>query len=146
MAKTIKELKAAETEVAYKVTELPSQEDPRITVQCKFKNLFFKALPEQIMLGEELLYFSKSDVAIITHLATKRTADKDKKILESKQRYCFISSQHVIDIFHEEGLKTISCRELVNGHPLTKHLKDSDKIAAGYVIGFEDCQEKRSKV
>lgn len=62
--------------VTYRITNISNEDDPYIYFHFVGKNLGSKALPEEIMCSDFLLGFSKADIAIITHLGTKKELEK----------------------------------------------------------------------
>ena len=59
-------------ETAYVIEKLPARDDINIYFQIRGKNVLLKMPPEKLMHADFLMGFSKADIAIITHLGTKK--------------------------------------------------------------------------
>src|SRR3990167_3855506 len=70
--------------ISYRVTDFPCDQDPHIYFQLVGKNLGTKALPAELMHSDLLMGFSKADIAIITHLGTKKELEKEHAVTKPK--------------------------------------------------------------
>lgn len=70
--------------ISYRVTDFPCDQDPHIYFQLVGKNLGTKALPAELMHSDLLMGFSKADIAIITHLGTKKELEKEHAATKPK--------------------------------------------------------------
>lgn len=113
----------------YRIVKMPDDFDKCIHFQIIGKGIHLKMLPEIIMRDNLLLFFSKADIILITHLGTKNelisqndslTKNKLFKILKQiidKGRTYFvvekstgeISQYHAEDVYDDESLMNNFC-------------------------------------
>jgi len=126
----------------YRVVKLPDNDDHRIHFQIVGEDVFLKMLPEEIMRDDMLMGFSKADIAVITHLGTKKE--------ESKKKAGNIVSRIVRQIFGKKGktqflIENHDQDELVAKTPLELYHDESTKSAFSVEdalkIGYTAAQE-----
>lgn len=69
-----------QNQALYKLHKLPENEKGTLlTIQIVGKNIFFKKSATELMRDDILMSFSKADIALITHIATKKEVEQETK-------------------------------------------------------------------
>lgn len=126
----------------YRIVKMPDEHDKKISFQIINKNLIARLLPEELMRSDLLTHFSRTEIAIISHLGTKNELIKDaekkknnlfkvicQKLVFGKTKF-FIEKENG-EVIEREAMKIIQDIDLI------------DKISGkdGVNIGYTAAQE-----
>ena len=127
-------------QVSYRITQLPTKEDPYVYYQLVGKNLATKTLPEVLLTSDALMGFSKADIAVITYLgAQKQMAEQQST--EKAKRSAGIAQQlfatggktkFLLKMPEQEQLVEAIPEEVMMNHDALDMLSGKDAAMLGY--------------
>ena len=140
--------------VQYRIVSLPTKDNPFLKFQLVGKKFVLKERPHKIMSSDFLMGFSKADIAIITHLGTKKELEREQaetkpKLLARIAHQLFGQggkSKFMLKFPEQEQLVEAVPEEVMTNKKALEMLESHDAAMIGYAAAENRFMEMRKEI